>query len=144
VSLAEGPGLKDLNQACLFDSKYLACCGDNPSQHISLADSGIAKPTNNTKSSNTLSERFVNQSQCSTVYIKRSQLSDLFVDHVCTFTPLKLNVEEDTQVFVFHYNLTSDRYILTSDRCCRGRCCTLPEVYAHLFGLVGIELIVLS
>ena len=42
--------LKDLIQACLFDYKYLACCGDNPSQHISLADSGIAKPTYNTKS----------------------------------------------------------------------------------------------
>ena len=34
VSLMEGPDLKDLIQACLFDSKYLACCGNNPSQHI--------------------------------------------------------------------------------------------------------------
>ena len=60
------------------------------------------------------------------VYIKRSQLFEkvqsllaLFVDQVCTFTPLKLIVQEDIQVFVFLYNL----YILTS-----GRCCTLPEV----------------
>jgi hypothetical protein len=44
MSLAEGPELKDLIQACLLNS--LACSGDNPSQHISLADSGIAKPTN--------------------------------------------------------------------------------------------------
>jgi hypothetical protein len=88
-----------------------------PSQYISLADSGNAKPTNNTKSLNTFNERFVKQSHYSTINIKRchvfekvQSLLTLFVDQVCTFTPLKLIVQEDTQILIFLYNL----YVLTS------------------------------
>jgi hypothetical protein len=71
----------------------------------------------------------------SQLFEKVQSLLTPVVDQVCTFTLLKLIVQDDTQIFVFLYNL----YVLTSDRCCRGRCCTLPEVYAHHFGLVGIE-----
>ena len=114
MSLTEGPDLKDLIQACLFDSKYLAYCGDNHSQHIYLADSGIAKPTNNPKEVEILSMKDL-QNRVSIVQstLKVQSLLTLFVDQVCTFTPLKRIVQEDTQIFVFLYNL----YSLTSDRC---------------------------